>query len=70
MDPVHVLTQRLTHFAECLHASGSREFVPPPSEEWMEFWDDDDTDLGNLRNLEHWLWTSRKRPQGRRLKDQ
>lgn len=55
MDPVHVLTQRLTHFAESLRASGAVEFSPPTLDEWLEFWDDDDTDLGNLRNLDHWL---------------
>jgi len=55
MDPVNVLTQRLRHFADSLHAVGVKEFVPPTLEEWLEFWDDDDSDIGNLRNLEHWL---------------
>jgi hypothetical protein len=70
MDPIHVLTQRLTHhFAECLHATGSGDFVPPTLEEWLEFWDDDDTDIGNLRNLEHWLSMSRKRAPGQRTQE-
>jgi len=59
MDPVHVLTQRLTHFAECLQATGAKEFVPPTLDEWLEFWDDDESDIGNLRNLEHWLSAKR-----------
>jgi hypothetical protein len=59
MDPVNVLTQRLRHFADSLHAVGGKEFVPPTLEEWLEFWDDDDSDVGNLRNLEHWLTTHR-----------
>ncbi len=61
MDPVHALTQRLTHFADCMHATGAAEFVPPTLEEWLEFWDDEDTAIGNLRNLEHWLSTNRQR---------
>jgi len=28
---------------------------PPQLEEWLRYWNDDDTDLGNLRNFEHWL---------------
>lgn len=34
---------------------------PPLLEDWLRFWNDDDTDLGNLRNFEHWM--SRARPQ-------
>ncbi|MBC7984146.1 MAG: hypothetical protein H7Y02_09855, partial [Candidatus Obscuribacterales bacterium] len=37
----------------------AKEFVPPTLAEWLEFWDDDDTEIGNLRNLEYWLSTSR-----------
>jgi len=59
MDPVNVLSQRLRHFADSLHALGAKEFVPPTLEEWLEFWDDDDSDIGNLRNLEHWLKMNR-----------
>lgn len=34
---------------------------PPLLEDWLRFWNDDDTDLGNLRNFEHWI--SRARPE-------
>jgi hypothetical protein len=34
---------------------------PPRLEDWLNYWNDEDTDLGNLRNFEHWL--SRARPQ-------
>lgn len=33
---------------------------PPLLEDWLRFWNDDDTDLGNLRNFAHWM--SRARP--------
>ena len=55
MDPVYALNQRLRYFAECLRNAEAKDCVPPSMEEWLEFWNDDDTDLGNLRNLEHWL---------------
>jgi hypothetical protein len=42
MDPLTQLYQRLrTQW--------------PAIEAWLEYWDDEDTDLGNLRTLEHWL---------------
>jgi hypothetical protein len=28
---------------------------PPRLEDWLRYWNDEDTDLGNLRNFEHWL---------------
>jgi hypothetical protein len=28
---------------------------PPLLEDWLRFWNDEDTDLGNLRNFEHWM---------------
>jgi hypothetical protein len=34
--------------------------TPPPLEDWLRYWNDGDTDIGNLRNLEHWL--TRPRP--------
>jgi hypothetical protein len=32
-------------------------------EAWLEYWNDDDTDLGNLRTFEHWL-SQVRRPHG------
>ena len=32
---------------------------PPQLEDWLRYWDDGDTDVGNLRNLEHWLTRTR-----------
>jgi hypothetical protein len=31
------------------------EYVPPTFSQWLQYWNDDDTVIGNLRNLEHWL---------------
>ncbi len=32
---------------------------PPELEDWLRYWDDGDTDVGNLRKLEHWLQRTR-----------
>jgi hypothetical protein len=53
MDP-------LTHLYRQLCAQQSQAPIPgmidpPRLEEWLRFWNDDDTDLGNLKNFEHWL---------------
>ena len=51
MDPLTQLYQRLR-----AQAPGARISVEPPAiEAWLEYWNDDDTDLGNLRTFEHWL---------------
>jgi hypothetical protein len=55
MDPVYVLNQRFRYFAECLQGTPAANVEPPTIEEWLQYWNDDDTDLGNLRNIEHWL---------------
>jgi hypothetical protein len=34
---------------------------PPTLEDWLRYWNDADTDLSNLRNLDHWM--SRTRPE-------
>jgi hypothetical protein len=59
MDPLTNLYDRLraqadpaTHWPE----------EPPLLQDWLRFWNDEDTDLGNLRNFEHWM--ARARCQG------
>ena len=32
---------------------------PPLLEDWLRYWNDEDTDLGNLRNFEHWISRAR-----------
>ena len=52
MDPLTQLYQRLRD-----QQPGARflPLEPPAVEAWLEYWNDDDTDLGNLRTFEHWL---------------
>lgn len=61
MDPLTNLYTRLRE----QRAQGAINSVwpaePPRLEDWLNYWNDDDTDLGNLRNFEHWL--ARARPQ-------
>ena len=51
MDPLTQLYQRLR-----AQVPGPRIPIEPPAiEEWLEYWNDDDTDLGNLQTFEQWL---------------
>jgi hypothetical protein len=52
MDPLTNLYQRLR---ESNRAPTSIPAEPPRLEDWLRYWNDEDTDLGNLRNFEHWL---------------
>jgi hypothetical protein len=60
MDPLTNLYERLRQQA----APGVFPAEPPSFEEWLQYWDDNDTDLGNLRNFQHWL--SRRLPATKR----
>jgi hypothetical protein len=61
MDPLTNLYDRLRqHPAVAGNASPAWPAEPPKLEDWLRFWNDEDTDLGNLRNFEHWM--SRSRP--------
>jgi hypothetical protein len=55
MDPLTTLYERLRQSASPPPAP----VEPPALEDWLRFWNDEDTELGNLRNFEHWL--SRRR---------
>jgi hypothetical protein len=59
MDPLYMLNQRLRYFSECLHGTPAANIAAPSVEDWLQYWNDDDTDLANLRNFEHWLSTSK-----------
>jgi hypothetical protein len=50
MDPLTQLYERLR-----TQQPGAAALEPPSFEEWLRFWDDDQTDLVNLRTFEHWL---------------
>ena len=56
MDPVTTLYERLRQ-----RSGGTLPVCveqPPLLEDWLRHWNDDATDLINLRNLEHWLCRS------------
>jgi hypothetical protein len=54
MDPLTSLYERLRQ--STAHAPVPAD--PPALEDWLRYWNDEDTDLGNLRNFEHWLAVS------------
>jgi hypothetical protein len=62
MDPLTNLYDRLRERA-VNNKAGAWPEEPPGLQDWLRFWNDDDTAVGNLRNFEHWM--SRSRP-GRR----
>lgn len=57
MDPLTQLYERLRAQAP----AGSPLLEPPTYEQWLKYWDDEDTDIGNLRSFEHWLSLRRVR---------
>jgi hypothetical protein len=59
MDPLTQLYERLQ-----LQVPGTKAPTDPSLiEAWLDYWNDDDTDLGNLRTFEHWL-SQVRRPHG------
>lgn len=61
MDPLTNLYDRLRQPSLTGNAGRAWPDEPPQLEDWLRFWNDEDTDLGNLRNFEHWM--SRARPE-------
>lgn len=51
MDPLTSLYERLRSQA----APGTYPAEPPSYEQWLQYWDDNDSELSNLRNFQHWL---------------
>jgi hypothetical protein len=65
MDPLTTLYERLrqrAHAQQETHRYWPAE--PPRLEDWLRYWNDADTDLGNLRNFDHWLSRTRREPNG------
>jgi hypothetical protein len=52
MDP---LTQLYERFRAQTPGARFMPPEPPAVEAWLDYWNDDDSDLGNLRSFEHWL---------------
>ena len=61
MDPLTHLYERLRQSGddESCHSRANVPNEPPALEDWLRYWNDEDTDLGNLRNFEHWLSVGR-----------
>ncbi|PZN32512.1 MAG: hypothetical protein DIU71_07415 [Proteobacteria bacterium] len=51
MDPLTNLYERMRASAP----PGTLPPDPPPFHEWLRYWNDNETDPGNLRNFEYWL---------------
>jgi hypothetical protein len=51
MDPLTQLYERL----RAQQPAGAALMEPPSFEEWLKYWDDEQSDLVNLRTFEHWL---------------
>lgn len=68
MDHATEVSRRLKRYAQVLTESASQVMDDASLEEWLGFWDDDDSIYGNARNLEYWLaqaakqtrWTARQ----------
>ena len=52
MDPLTNIYERLR---QTYGSDAPVPAEPPALEDWLRYWNDEDTDLGNLRNIEHWL---------------
>ena len=59
MDPLTTLYDRLRQQAAAGRQPAALPGEPPLLQDWLRFWNDEDTDLGNLRNFEHWMSRSR-----------
>lgn len=51
VDPVIQLYERL----RARTTADQAQIEPPSLLEWMQYWNDDDSEIGNLRRFEHWL---------------
>ena len=58
MDPLSSLYERLRQLSS---TPSDIPGDPPTLEDWLHYWNDEDTDLVNLRNFEHWLARSQPR---------
>lgn len=61
MDPLTSLYDRLRQRATTVANATCLPEEPPLLQDWLRFWNDDDTDLGNLRNFEHWMSRAKDR---------
>ena len=64
MDQATQLGQRLKQYATTLASCGRSSVDEYEVEQWLGFWDDEESTYGNVRNIEHWLMQA-GRAQGR-----
>jgi hypothetical protein len=55
MDHATIVSHRLKQYAAILAREGTKHADDYSIEQWLGFWDEDDSVFGNVRNLEHWL---------------
>jgi hypothetical protein len=55
MDQATELSMRLKQYAAALTAAGLQQADDYSIEQWLGFWDEDDSVFGNVGNIEHWL---------------
>ena len=55
MDHATIVSHRLKQYATILARESAKHADDYSIEEWLGFWDEDDSVFGNVRNLEHWL---------------
>jgi hypothetical protein len=61
MDHATEISQRLKQYAATLTSAGAKAVDDSSLEQWLGFWDEDDSVYGNVRNLEHWLAQAARR---------
>lgn len=62
MDHATEIGRKLKHYAATLAGSGAKYADDFEIEQWLGFWDEDDSTYGNLRNIEHWLSQAARGP--------
>ena len=55
MDHATVVSHQLKQYAAILARESAKHADDYSIEEWLGFWDEDDSVFGNMHNLEHWL---------------
>jgi hypothetical protein len=63
MDHATEISQRLKRYATTLATAGAKAADDNSLEQWLGFWDEDDSIYGNVRNLEHWLSQAARTPR-------
>jgi hypothetical protein len=68
MDHATRFSMRLKEYASTLVAANARSVDDRSVEEWLGFWDEDESVFGNVRNLEHWLSEAARQNSARRTR--